>query len=389
MTEERESLIAALPRVDAALWRELAREATRAATGRWEAPAPTRQTLAILSQLCHADRGVMTYRRAAELDEVRVALGDATDEATDVEREGPLWIYLRLPLAEGVGAVALGWRDRASADRYRAASQAALTEVTDAVVAVVTAQSLAERIATVDRGRAPALIEEATATLSHELRTPLAAIKGYTTMLLRYDRRLRREERLEYLHAIDAACDKQETLIARLVRLTRREAEWGEREAVDVVTLAREALRIAERRASHEAPARFSFTFAARAAPLLVWANAGQVREVLDQLLENAIRFSPAGGLVEIAIAPAMSLVEIMVRDHGPGIQTDDIARIFLPFHQAEMGLTRSNSGLGLGLTFCQRVVQAHGGELVARNASDGGSQFSFTLPLISEPPPR
>lgn len=232
------------------------------------------------------------------------------------------------------------------------------------------------------------LAAEALATLSHELRTPLAAIKGYATTLLRHDRRLSQAERREALQAISAASDRLDTLIGQLLRLAR--PATGCTTSVDLAALARAALDAVRERA---APARHAATFAlwsATPAPL-VRGDPALIREVLDCLLENAVRFSPAGGPVEIIIAhhdPQVALIRVTVRDCGMGIAPDDLERIFLPFHQAETGLARGSSGLGLGLAICRRVVAEHGGNLWAESIPGQGSSFHFTLPLAAPEPP-
>ena len=129
--------------------------------------------------------------------------------------------------------------------------------------------------------------------------------------------------------------------------------------------------------------------------------DARRLRTVLDQLLENAVKFSPAGGEIDISLQAAMPAprrkrganaaragsgaprLEITVRDHGIGIPSDQLWRIFEGFHRVDTRSMRAVEGLGIGLTLCKHIVEQHHGELWAESQEGNGSSFHLTLPMI------
>ena len=154
-------------------------------------------------------------------------------------------------------------------------------------------------------------------TVSHELRGPLASIKGYAATLLRHEHRLTREERHQFLLAIHEASDRLAVIIARLLDLSQLETGQAvlEHSPVDMVRLVREAIAAMEEQVTASLPNRFVFTLRLenadglpdRIVPLIL-ADPRRLREMLDQLLENAIKFSPGGGLVTVTIRPVIQV---------------------------------------------------------------------------------
>jgi signal transduction histidine kinase len=257
-------------------------------------------------------------------------------------------------------------------------------------------------------------------TVSHELRSPLTIIKGYAATLLRHERHLPREERHEFLRAISAASDRLEVIIDRLLEMSQ--LETGDlildRQLVNVPAIAREAIIAAEQRAL-EGRSR-PVTFALHRQPVLwgapdeefppVEADPRRLREVLDNLLENAVKYSLGGGSVEVELRivppgassadpaggelgagdirlPAVgshprAMVEIVVRDFGVGIPAEHLGRIFDRFHRVDSSLTREVEGLGLGLAICKRLVELHGGMIWADSTPGSGSAFHVMLPI-------
>jgi len=261
-------------------------------------------------------------------------------------------------------------------------------------------------------------------TVSHELRGPLTAIKGYATTLLRHERHLGREERHQFLQAIAEASDRLELIIERLLEVS--ELETGQvtlqLSPVDMAYLVGEALIAIEERVENKAPGRFSFRLAlqhmdgtsAHSLPLVL-ADPRRLREVLDNLLDNAIQYSPDGGTVSVVIRPVMqmwpvpvdeleahmvsrqmagipatpalrNMLEICVCDEGQGIPADQLERIFNRFHRVDTRLIREANGLGLGLAICKYLVELHHGLIWAENKPGGhGSIFHMRLPVGEE----
>ena len=256
-------------------------------------------------------------------------------------------------------------------------------------------------------------------TVSHELRGPLTAIKGYATTLLRHERHLGCEERHQFLQAIAEASDRLEIIIERLLDVS--ELETGrvtlQLSPVDMAYLASEALIAIEERVEGKAPGRFSFRLAlqrmdgstAQSVPLVL-ADPRRLREVLDNLLDNAIQYSPEGGKVSVVmrpipvegsetqtvspqmagmpVAPALrNMLEICICDEGRGIPADQLERIFNRFHRVDTRLTREVNGLGLGLAICKYLIELHHGLIWAENKPGGrGSIFHIRLPLCDMP---
>ncbi len=269
------------------------------------------------------------------------------------------------------------------------------------------------------------LSPELLATVSHELRSPLTAIKGYATTLLRSSTRLSREERSQFLLAISEASDRLDQLVGRLLELA--ELENGlitfTPMPIDMARLVEEALLSAERRADRQAPARFTFRLClqtpenqeARSVPI-IWGDPRLLREALDNLLENAIKYSPEGGMITVRLRPITNeplilateapnpvgepvarvgeriaspvqdqpaaLLEMSVCDQGIGMTADHIERVFERFYQVDRSLTREVSGVGLGLAICKQIVELHHGRIWVESRPGEGSTFHFVIPI-------
>jgi signal transduction histidine kinase len=302
--------------------------------------------------------------------------------------------------------------------------------VIDAVSSVIVSILLVERIHELEATRIrdslremELLKAELLGTVSHELRSPLASIKGYAATLLRHERRISREERHQFLLAINEASDQLEVIIERLLEMSQ--LETGEvtiqRSVVDPVHLTTEAIAAIEERISEQLPGRFTFTLSlehadgtpATGVPLIL-ADQRRLREVLDNLLENAVKYSPGGGVIKVILRPVthmhttqgglpsvdhndapgqqlihipQNMLEILICDTGIGIPVEHLERIFDRFHRVDTRLTREVNGLGLGLAICKRIVELHNGLIWAENRSNGkGSVFHVRLPIDEIP---
>jgi CheY-like chemotaxis protein len=116
--------------------------------------------------------------------------------------------------------------------------------------------------------------------------------------------------------------------------------------------------------------------------PLPSWADAARIAEVLDNLLANAVKYSPQGGTVKLRLDRARETAVIGVSDQGIGIAAPDRGRLFRPFSRVRDALTAQIEGFGLGLYICERVARAHGGKLDLESEVGRGSTFRFELPL-------
>jgi two-component system CheB/CheR fusion protein len=117
--------------------------------------------------------------------------------------------------------------------------------------------------------------------------------------------------------------------------------------------------------------------------PLPAWADGERITEVVENLLQNAVKYSPNGGEVRLAVRRERETARISVSDHGIGIASEDMAKLFRPFSRLHDRKSAGIEGFGLGLSICERFVRAHGGGFVVESRPGEGSTFSFTLPLF------
>ena len=229
--------------------------------------------------------------------------------------------------------------------------------------------------------------------ISHELRTPLTPIKGYAEMLRRRD--VPRSQAREFLGGIIDSTDRLERVVDLLVsfaafeagRLRLRAEPLKVRELLDAL-----AERWQEKLdSSHPLTKRV-----ARNLPDVL-GDRRLLERSLDELLDNAVKYSPAGGRVSLtaklsdngARNGAGRLVEISVTDHGIGIPEDRLDSVFDDFAQADASATREFGGLGLGLSFVRRIVLAHDGDLLCESKPGKGSTFSIVLPVMPKTPKK
>jgi two-component system, OmpR family, sensor kinase len=218
------------------------------------------------------------------------------------------------------------------------------------------------------------------ADASHELRTPLTSIRGYAEM---FDRGLRdRPEDLAVsLHHIRNEADRMGIMVEDLLLLARlgreRPLAQDQVDLVHVVTGALDAARTV-------APDR-TFTLDAPDTVTVV-GDGNRLRQVVDNLLANAIKHTPPATAVDVRLTVDHEDAVLQVRDHGPGIAMADRPRIFEPFFRADSSRTRSTGGAGLGLPIVSAIVAAHGGEVRVGGAAGGGAVFRVRLPTTPRP---
>jgi signal transduction histidine kinase len=121
------------------------------------------------------------------------------------------------------------------------------------------------------------------------------------------------------------------------------------------------------------------------ARPVLVSAEPVKIARVVNNLIENAIRFAPAGSAVEVSVSQVGEYARVSVRDRGEGIDSADLPYLFDRFYRGEKSRSREYGGAGLGLAIARGIVEAHGGAVDARNDVGGGAVVSFSLP-VAEP---
>jgi signal transduction histidine kinase/CheY-like chemotaxis protein len=225
------------------------------------------------------------------------------------------------------------------------------------------------------------------ANTSHEIRTPLTAIAGYADLLLEdLDRPVARSERLEMVETIRRNAEHLRRVLGDVLDLSRIEAgrvelELGELDAAQILADATQLMNV---QAEHK-----GLSLELELAPDLpsrMLGDATRLRQVLVNLLGNAIRFTERGGVRVSAARDGAERLAIEVSDTGPGLSAEQIARIFEPFVQGDSSTTRTHGGTGLGLTISAALVELMGGTLDVRSTPGRGSTFRVALPIANPP---
>jgi PAS domain S-box-containing protein len=230
---------------------------------------------------------------------------------------------------------------------------------------------------TVDRGLEAAK-SDFIATLSHELRTPMTAVLGAAKTLLRDDITLSPELRHQLLEMIGAQGTRltqitEEVLLAN--RLDRGDLRIDS-ERVDLSQLVSDAVETM----SHDAPKTISISAAPNGAAEAV-GDRDRIEQVLVNLIDNAVKYSPDGGEIVVSTVPAAASVRVEVADEGIGIPPAEQEAVFEKFYRADPQHRATPSGTGLGLYICRELVQRMGGTIGVRSRPGGGSTFWFQLP--------
>jgi len=232
-----------------------------------------------------------------------------------------------------------------------------------------------------DLRRADRLRRELTANVSHELRTPLTSIKGFAETLLAgamSDEAACRR----FLTIIDSEAGRLMKLVDDLMDLSRLESRVVSYEPTEarLDELVAEALS----RMRPQAEAQRIQLRTAALEPVIVLADRDRILQVITNLLDNAIKFTPDGGAVEASVARTGVEGVVSVVDTGRGIPADDLPRIFDRFYRVDRSRSREAGGTGLGLAIAKHIVEAHGGRITVASRINSGSTFTFTLPILA-----
>ncbi len=214
------------------------------------------------------------------------------------------------------------------------------------------------------------------ADASHELRTPLSSIRGYAE-LFRIGAASRPEDVEKAMARIEDESARMGVLVEDLLALARLdELREQIREPVDLASLAGDAVDDARAVAPDRAISLDS------AGAIVVDGDPGQLRQVLANLVRNALVHTPAGTPIEVTVDARDGDATLAVRDHGPGLPPGDPGELFQRFWRADPGRGRGPAGAGLGLAIVAGIVAAHGGRAAAADADGGGARFEVVLPL-------
>jgi PAS domain S-box-containing protein len=216
--------------------------------------------------------------------------------------------------------------------------------------------------------------------MSHELRTPLNAIIGYEDLLDAEVAGPLTEKQREHLGRIRSGAGQLLGLINQILSLARIEAGKEEvyLESVDLRGIAGEVHSLMDAIAQQKG---LTLTTSLPSEPVFTQTDAGKIRQILMNLLGNALKFTDEGE-VELALGVEEGVASIRVRDTGPGIPDEFTDRIFEPFVQADLSQTRRHGGTGLGLAVSRELARLLGGDITVESAAGSGSTFTLTVPL-------
>lgn len=230
--------------------------------------------------------------------------------------------------------------------------------------------------------RTDALRAALLSSVSHDLRTPLTSIKAAASSLLQDDVQWDDEARRSFMLAIEHEAERLNRLVENLLDISRIEsgALHPEKEWYPIDELLHDVLsRMQQVLQGHPVITDLPADLPPVELDYLM------IDQVVTNLLENAIRYTPACSPLELAVSVSATTSEMLVAlsDRGPGIPRGDLERIFDKFYRV-LGHARATGGTGVGLAVCRGLIEAHGGRIWATNRSGGGAQFCFTLPLHS-----
>ena len=217
-------------------------------------------------------------------------------------------------------------------------------------------------------------------TVSHELRTPLTSIKGFISTLLQdiegfYDK----DTIHEFYTIIDQECDRLTRLISDLLNVSRIEAG----RALDLNPVPVNLTVIVEKVVAAQKSYTSKHEFAIDLDPEIptIVADADKVDQILTNLTNNAVKYSPDGGTITVSGRKADGLIRVSVTDHGVGIPKEHLTKVFDRFHRIDNRDTRKAGGTGIGLYLVKHLVEAHGGKIWVESEVGKGSSFIFELP--------
>ncbi len=218
-------------------------------------------------------------------------------------------------------------------------------------------------------------------SVSHDLRTPLATISGAASSLAEGREELNAADRRDLARSIYREADRLDRLLKNLLDMMRLEAgavrlnkEWHSLDEIIGAALARQEGRLDGHAVSTAFPTDLP----------LVFVDGVLLEQVVINLVENAVKYTPPRSTIDLSASVRDREVVVEAADRGPGIHPEEESRIFDKFYR---GKSAREGGVGLGLTICRGIVEAHGGRIWAENRSGGGALFRFTIPLSEEQP--
>ncbi|MEH7545081.1 MULTISPECIES: two-component system histidine kinase PnpS [Bacillaceae] len=217
------------------------------------------------------------------------------------------------------------------------------------------------------------------ANVSHELKTPVTSIKGFTETLL--DGAMNNKETLQsFLSIILKESDRLQSLIQDLLELSKIEQQGFQLniQSIDLYSLLQDVLKLLEGKANTK---KIQFEFHCKLNQVRIKGDLDRLKQVFINLINNAITYTPADGVVSINLLDSDDKVRISVKDTGVGIRKEDIPRIFERFYRVDRARSRNSGGTGLGLAIVKHLMEAHHGSISVKSKLGKGSEFIIELP--------
>jgi two-component system sensor histidine kinase KdpD len=218
-------------------------------------------------------------------------------------------------------------------------------------------------------------------SVSHDLRTPLSTITGAASTLLEGGERLPRASRLDLVRSIYEEAHRLDRLLKNLLDMMRLEGgalqlkkDWHPFDEIVGSALTRLERRLRDHRVHIQVPADLP----------LIQVDAVLIEQVIINLLENAVKYAPLHSSIDLSASTRDGALLFEIADRGPGLPPGDEQRIFDKFYRVA---SSQEGGVGLGLTICRGIIEAHGGQIWAENRPGGGAVFRFSLPLEETQP--
>jgi len=230
------------------------------------------------------------------------------------------------------------------------------------------------------------LRRELVANVSHDLRTPLATIQGYIETILMKADTLSDEDKKKYMQTIFGSTERLKNLVEELFELSKLEA----RETVpnpEAFSIAELVQDVQQKNLIIAEPKKIDLSLEFPYDLPLVFADIGMMEKVLQNLLDNAIKFTPDGGNITISLSPQKQEILLSVKDTGAGINSKDLPHIFDRYQKAERTNMHDNVGLGLGLAIVKKILEVHNILIDVKSAEGEGTVFSFKIPIYKGKP--
>lgn len=210
--------------------------------------------------------------------------------------------------------------------------------------------------------------------VSHELRSPLARMRVALELARNGP------DATPHLDRIEREGERLDELIGQILALARLEGDERGHDVIDVTTLLQETVADVD----YEARGKQREVRLGEVAPVSLKGRAEVIRSAIENVLRNAVRFSPEGSAVEVFAENEGAFFVVRVRDHGPGVPPEELEAIFRPFYRVSTARERSSGGTGVGLTITARATKLHGGSAIARNAEGGGLEVELKFALAA-----